>query len=288
MMKKKIYPFDVINYVILGVFTLITLYPFWYVVIGSLSNGLSYEMGGVFLVPVDVTFANFNVVFQDSRFWNAIRNTVIRTIIGTVVTLIFTSMVAYGMSRKELKFRSVFRGINMFTMFFSGGIVPFFMLVHWIGLYDNFLVYILPMMYSVYNMIVISSFFSNVPEELRESAILDGAGEFRVWLQIYMPLSKAVLATVGLWVAVSHWNAYMATLLYTKQGDSLITLQYYLMRVIKESSMPEGIDAGISGMITAKTVSYAAIVVAMLPIVCVYPLIQKQFAKGVLIGSVKG
>ena len=221
------------------------------------------------------------------RFWVALRNTVIRTILGTVVTLVFTSMVAYGMSRNEFHHRTVFRVLNMFTMFFSGGIVPFYMLVNWIGLYNNFLVYILPMMYSVYNMIVISTFFGNGPEELRESAILDGAGEFRVWLQIYMPLSKAVLATVGLWVAVGHWNAYMATLLYTND-DSLITLQYYLMRVIKDASMPDGIDGGLTGQITAKTVSYAAIVVATIPIICVYPLIQKQFAKGVLIGSVKG
>lgn len=161
------------------------------------------------------------------------------------------------------------------------------MLVNWIGLYNNFLVYILPMSYSVYNMIVMSSFFGNIPEELRESAVMDGAGEFRVWLQIYMPLSKAVLATVGLWVAVGHWNAYMATLLYTNK-DSLITLQYYLMRVIKDASMPDGIDGAIAGEITSKTVSYAAIVVATVPIICVYPLIQKQFAKGVLVGSVKG
>ena len=196
-------------------------------------------------------------------------------------------MVAYAMSRKELRHRKVFRAVNMFTMFFSGGIVPFYMLVNWIGLYNNFLVYILPMSYSVYNMIVMSSFFGNIPEELRESAVMDGAGEFRVWLQIYMPLSKAVLATVGLWVAVGHWNAYMATLLYTNK-DSLITLQYYLMRVIKDASMPDGIDGAIAGEITSKTVSYAAIVVATVPIICVYPLIQKQFAKGVLVGSVKG
>ena len=287
-MKNKIYPFDIFNFFILGLFTFVTLYPFWYVVIGAFSNGTSYEMGGVFIAPVDFTFANFKVVFADERFWYAIRNTVIRTLLGTFVSVFFTSMVAYGMSRKELKGRKIFRALNMFTMFFSGGIVPFFMLVHWIGLYDNFLVYILPMMYSVYNMIVISSFFGNVPEELRESAVLDGAGEFRVWLQIYMPLSKAVLATVGLWVAVSHWNAYMATLLYTRHENNLITLQYYLMRVIKDASMPDGMDPSMSGIITAKTVSYAAIVIAMLPIVCVYPLIQKQFAKGVLVGSVKG
>ena len=287
-MKRKIHPFDMFNFAILGIFTFITLYPFWYVLIGAFSNGTAYEMGGVFLFPVEPTFANFKVVFADERFWYAIRNTGIRTLLGTLLTVLFTSMVAYGMSRKELKGRKIFRAINMFTMFFSGGIVPFFMLVHWIGLYDNFLVYILPMMYSVYNMIVISSFFGNIPEELRESAILDGAGEFRVWLQIYMPLSKAVLATVGLWVAVAHWNAYMATLLYTRHENNLITLQYYLMRVIKDASMPEGMDPGMTGMITAKTVSYAAIVVAMLPIVCVYPLIQKQFAKGVLVGSVKG
>ena len=268
-------------------FILITFYPFWYVIIGSFTNGLTYEMGGVLILPKDVTLANFRVVFNDDRLWVAFRNTVLRTVLGTGVALLFTSMVAYAMSRRELRHRKFFRAVNMFTMFFSGGIVPFYMLVNWIGLYNNFLVYILPMTYSVYNMIVMSSFFINIPEELRESAVMDGAGEFRVWMQIYMPLSKAVLATVGLWVAVGHWNAYMATLLYTDK-DSLITLQYYLMRLIKDASMPEGLDGGLVNQISSKTVSYAAIVVATIPIICVYPLIQKQFAKGVLVGSVKG
>ena len=287
MRKKKIYPFDIFNYALLILFAIVTLYPFWYVIIGSVTNGLVYELGGVWLLPKNFTTANFSVVLHDDRLWVAFRNTIVRTVFGTAVALLFTSMVAYAMSRKELRHRKVFRAVNMFTMFFSGGIVPFYMLVNWIGLYNNFLVYILPMSYSVYNMIVMSSFFGNIPEELRESAVMDGAGEFRVWLQIYMPLSKAVLATVGLWVAVGHWNAYMATLLYTNK-DSLITLQYYLMRVIKDASMPDGIDGAIAGEITSKTVSYAAIVVAPVPIICVYPLIQKQFAKGVLVGSVKG
>lgn len=286
-MKQKINVFDIVNYTILVLFALITLYPFWYVIVGSFNNGLDYELGGVWLFSRKFTFANYIAVFNDNLLWIAFRNTILRTVIGTVIALLFTSMVAYAMSRKELKHKGFFRIVNMFTMFFSGGLVPFYLLVNIIGLYNNFLVYILPMMYSVYNMIVISSFFKNLPEEIRESAVIDGAREWTIWLRIYIPLSKAVLATVGLWIAVGHWNSYMATLLYTDK-ESLTTLQYYLMRIIKDAAMPDGLDGGIVGQVTAKTITYAAIVIATIPIVCLYPLIQGQFAKGAVVGSLKG
>jgi len=286
-MKPKLHAFDIFNYIILTLFVIITLYPFWYVIIGSFNDGLDYELGVVWLFPRQFSLANYIVVFRDNRLWIAFRNTILRTVIGTIVALLFTSMVAYAMSRRELKHKAFFRIVNMFTMFFSGGIVPFYLLVNMIGLYNNFLVYILPMMYSVYNMIVIQSFFRNIPEEIRESALMDGAREWTIWLKIYIPLSKPVLATVGLWVAVGHWNSYMATLLYTDK-DSLITLQYYLMRIIKDAAVPDGIDGGIIGKITAKTISYAAIVIATVPIVCLYPLIQDQFKKGAVVGSLKG
>lgn len=286
-MKKKYNAFDIVNLITLAIFAFLTLYPFWYVIIGSFSDGINYSLGGVFLFPRIFTINNYLVVLKDSRLWVAFRNSILRTIIGTVVSLLFTSMVAYAMSRKELRHKSFFRFANMFTMFFSGGIIPFYLLVNAIGLYNNFFVYILPMAYSVYNMIIISSFFRNLPEEIRESAVIDGAREWRIWISIYMPLSKSVLATVGLWIAVSHWNSYMATLLYTDK-DSLITLQYYLLRIIKDASIPEGIDAGIVGQVTAKTITYAAIVIATIPILCLYPLILKQFSKGAIVGAIKG
>ncbi|MDR1094223.1 MAG: carbohydrate ABC transporter permease [Clostridiales bacterium] len=287
-MKRKIHAFDIVNAVLLALFAFVTIYPFWYVLVGSFNNGIDYSFGGVWLWPRAFTADSYRVVFADPRLWHSLLITVLRTVIGTAVSLAFTSLVAYAMSRRELKHKAFFQAANLITMFFSGGLIPFYLLVNIIGLYDNFLVYILPMTYSVFNMIVIASFFRGLPDELRESARIDGANEFRIWLTLYMPLSKAVLATVGLWVAVGHWNSYMATLLYTKSDtERLWTLQYYLLRLIKESSLPSGENLA-DGAVSAQTVTFAAMVVATIPMAALYPLLSKYFAKGAVVGSIKG
>ena len=286
--KRNITAFDVVNYAVLGLFALITLYPFLYVLAGSFNDGLDYAGGGVWIVPRKVTMANYTVVMQDLAFWKAFGNTVAITVIGTVCALLFTSAVAYAMSRKELRFRRVFQWLNLFAMFFSGGLIPYFFIINLLGLYDNFLVYIIPSVYSVYNMIIVQSFFRSIPEELREAAVIDGAGELRIWLTIYMPLSKPVLATVGLWLATGFWNSYFTTMVYTR-GVDLATLQYHLMKMIKQAKVDTGgMDPSLIAQTTSQTISYAAIVIATIPIVCVYPFIQKHFAKGVMIGSLKG
>ena len=280
--------FDIINYIFLAVLAFITLYPFWFVLIGSFSQGEDYSGGGVWVWPRIWSSASYIVVLKDSRFWIALRNTVVRTILATVLSVGFTSMVAYAMSRPNLKHKPFFQWVNLFTMFFSGGLVPYYLVIVAIGLYDTFWVYILPSIYSVYNMIVLSSFFRSIPESIRESAVLDGAGDFRIWLQMYMPLSKPALATIALWVAVGHWNSYMATMLYTRDAN-LTTLQYFLMRVIKEANVSyEGITWEIRNDVTPQTISYAAIVVATIPILMVYPFLQRFFTKGIMIGSLKG
>ena len=154
------------------------------------------------------------------------------------------------------------------------------------GLYDSFLVYIIPSMYSVYNMLILSNFFKGIPEEIHESAIIDGASEIVIWWKIYMPISKPVLATVALWVATGHWNSYFKTMVYTKSQD-LITLQYYLVKLIKSTSIDPSIDPAMAETITSQSVSYAALVVATLPILFVYPFLQRFFTKGIALGSLK-
>ncbi len=286
--RKKKFTFDIWEAVIvfvLALLALITLYPFLYTLAGSFNDGKDFELGGVWLLPRKFTLQNYATIVADGRFWVALGNTVLRTVIGTTLALLFTSGVAYGMSQKELPYKGFFRTFNLITMFFSGGIIPFFLVVNILGLYNNFLVYILPSLYSVYNMIVMQSFFRGISQNVREAAVLDGANEFRVWWSIYLPMSTPVLATVGLWIAVMHWNSYLPTLLYTDKAESIWTLQYYLMRIIKDASMPEG--GLVSENVTAQTVSFAAMVLAMLPIVCVYPFLQKHFAKGAALGSVK-
>lgn len=165
--------------------------------------------------------------------------------------------------------------------------MPYYLMINLIGLYDSFLVYIIPTMYSVFNMIIISVFFRSIPNEIHEAAVMDGANEYRIWWSIYMPNSKPVLATVGLWIIVGHWNSYMPTLLYTSRSENMWTLQYYLMRIIRDASMPEGLDGILSEQITPQTVSLAAMIVAMLPMIILFPFVQKFFTKGALGGSLK-
>ena len=230
--------------------------------------------------------ANYQAVLGDPKLYLSFGNTVLVTVLGTFASLLFTSFVAYGMSQKSLRGKKFFWTVNLITMFFSGGMVPFYLLILTLGLYDNFLVYIVPSVYSVYNMIILSSFFRSIDSGIRESAMIDGASEFRIWT-LYLPISKPALATVGLWIAVSRWNTYMPTLLYTSREENLWLLQYYMMRLIKEFSMPET-EGFISDQVSAQTVTYASIVVSVLPIMLVYPFLSKYFTKGIMVGALKG
>ncbi|MGN1077521.1 MAG: carbohydrate ABC transporter permease [Candidatus Gallimonas sp.] len=288
---KKIRKMSVADFVIYGFMLLcviVMIYPFLFVLGGSFSDGQDYMNGGVWLFPRRWTLANYQVIVSDSVLWTAYRNTFLRTFFGSLLSLTFTSFVSYAMSRKELKFRRFFQIANLITMFFGGGLIPYFALINFIGLYDSFFVYIVPALYSVYNMIIISSGYRAISEELHDSAVLDGAGELRIWAQIYFPLSKAVHATVLLWLVVGNWNAYYGTMLYTRGGPEVVTLQYYLMGVINKASYTPDVGGEILEQVTSRTVSYAAIVIAVLPILFVYPFLSKYFTKGVMVGSLKG
>lgn len=287
--KKKVNlnAFDIVNHALLVLFLLICLFPIIYVLAGSFNQGADYTKGGVIFFPRKFTFENYLLVFKDSGLFIGFRNTIIRTIVGTVLGLFFTSLVAYGMSRKELKFKNDIYIINIVTMFFSGGLIPFYMFMKQLQLENTFLIYIIPNLYNVYNMLVISSFFRNIPEEIHESATLEGASEFRIFVSIYLPFSKAVLATVALWIAVGHWNSFFDTMIYTRD-DNLVTLQYFLLKVIKSASVTEGMPEGMVQNVSAQTVSLAAIILSVIPIVCVLPSIQKHFSTGIAIGSLKG
>lgn len=280
--------FDYIIYAVMLISVIIMIYPILYVIGGSFSDGQDYMGGGVWLFPRIWTTANYQVIVSDAMLWIAYRNTALRTLFGSLLSLTFTSAVAYAMSRKELKFRGFFQIANLITMFFGGGIIPYFALINFIGLYDSFWVYIVPALYSVYNMIIISSGYRGLSEEMHDSAVIDGAGEIRIWAQIYLPLSKAVHATVLLWLIVGNWNSYYSTMLYTHGGEHVIMLQYYLMGVINKASYTPDVGGEILEQVTSRTVSYAAIVIAMLPVLFVYPFLSKYFTKGVLVGSLKG
>jgi putative aldouronate transport system permease protein len=284
--KVKIYPFDVLNFVFLGIFCLLCIYPIIYVLVGSFSQGADYEKGGVYFIPRIFTFQNYSVVLEKPDLWSSYWVTIGRTVIGTLTALVFTSVVAYAMSR-DLKGKKIFYWINIFTMFFGGGLVPYFLIIKSVGLYDNFLVYIIPSIYSVYNMIVISSFFKQISNEIHEAAIVDGANEFRIWWQIYMPLSGPVLATVALWLAVGHWNSYFDTMIYTSSKE-LHTLQYFLLEAIQTSTLTEGLPPTMMEKMTSKTISLAAIIISVIPVLMFFPFVRKNFQSGIMVGSLKG
>lgn len=261
-----------------------------YVLACSLNTGTDYIKGGIYLWPREWTLENFLLVLNDDRLWRSYGITIARTVIGTISALIYTAIVGYAMSRQNLRGRNTFYKIFIFTMFFSGGTVPYYLIISALGLFDSFLVYIIPCLFSVYNMLVFSNFFRGIPEEIRESAVMDGASEFRIFTSIIMPLSTPVISTVALWIAVGHWNSFYDTMLYTSD-NKLWTLQYYLMKVIKESSIPTnigGLPSDILQNVSPETVSFAAIIISIIPILVVYPLIFKMLTKGVVVGSLKG
>ena len=285
----KMNTFDWINYAFFALIAIIMIFPFWYVLVGSFSDGLDYMAGGVWLWPRKWSLVNFKMILNDSRLLIAYRNTILRVIIGTTTQVLFTSFVAYAMSRSDLPGKKVFRIINIFTLFFSGGFIPYYLIITSLGLYDSFLVYILPSLYSASNMIILCAFFKDIPNELHEAAIMDGASEIKIWWTIYMPLSKPIIATVALWITVGHWNAYFNTMVFTR-NPQLITLQYYLLKVIKESSMPSGdfLTAAELEQVNSTTVSYAAIIIATLPIIFVYPYVSRYFLNDLKEGGIKG
>lgn len=286
-LNHRIRAFDVILFILMALFCLMCIYPIVYVLAGSFNQGADYSIGGVYFLPRLFTFENYRVVLSDGQMWWSYFVTIGRTVLGTASALIFTSVVAYAMSRPNLKFKPFFYWVNIFTMFFSGGLIPYFLIIRTFGLYDSFLVYIIPSLYSVYNMIVLQSGFKSIDGEIHDAAVVDGAGELRIWWQIYMPLSKPVLATIVLWLAVGHWNSYFDTMIYTN-SEELQTLQYFLLKAIQTSSMTEGMPPELMERLSAKTISLAAIIISIIPVLCFFPLVRKNFASGIMIGSLKG
>lgn len=282
--------FDIFLIVLFVLLVLIMIYPVYFVVVCSFNEGADYISGGIYLFPRKATLYNYVVVFANKELWSAYFITISRTVLGTTIALSFTTMVAYAMSRKELPFKKTIYIINIFTMFFGGGLIPFFLVIKLLNFYDTYWLYLIPCMYSVYHMIVISSYFSSLPEELREAAVLDGAGEWRMLLTIAVPLSTPVLATVGLWTAVGHWNSFFDAMVFT-QSSELVTLQLYLMRLINSNNLNLGsvtLPENVAENMTPEVITFASIVVGVLPIMIVFPFISKYFEKGIMIGSVKG
>ena len=286
--------FDWINYFIMMILAFVMIYPLWYCIAGSLNEGMDYLRGGVFLWPRKWTFANYKAVFLDKAILNAFGITILKCLIGTVTSVLCTAMAAYAITRPNLKLKRIYIPFIMLTMFFSGGLIPYFVLIVDLNLYDSFLVYIIPTMFSAYNMIIIQSFMRELSGELIESAKLDGAGEYRIFFQMILPLSKPVLATIALFTVVTHWNSYFDSMMYTSSQE-LQTIQLFLKKVITDPSVSRGLGSAATiaipdqaATLTPQVVKLATMVVTALPVISIYPFLQRYFVKGVTMGSVKG
>ena len=282
---------DILFYIIVGAFMLCCFYPVYFVILASFSSSTAVNSGAMLLWPVDFHLTGYEFVFSDARIITGYTNTIMYTVCGTVIGLIFSLMAGYSLSRKDLPFRNAIMMIMVFTMYFHGGMIPTYLVIKNLGLINTRAVLIILGCVSVYNIILIRTFFqSNLPDELYEAAIIDGCGNMRFFLQFALPLSKAIIAVIALYLAVGYWNSYYNALVYTNQ-NSLKPLQLFIREMLMQSnSTPDFADAELAAqhMLMLQVIKYAVIVVATVPIMCVYPFLQKYFVQGVMIGSVKG
>ena len=288
--------FECVNYFLLALIAISMLYPFIYVLAISLNDANDSQLGGIWLYPRVLSFESYAIVFSDPSLLQALWISVARTVLGTALTVIGCSMFAYVFIRNEFVLYKPLKGFFFFAMFFGGGgLIPTYMLYLDLGLYDNFLVYVIPSIINLWYVTLFRTYFRSIPNELLEAARIDGAGEFQVFTRVLLPVCKPIIATITLFSAVAQWNSYRDTLYYT-MDDNLRSLQYIVMQIIKKAEGSNMIDRSEMFEIfhgnasTADPVSLrmAITICTVLPIIMVYPVLQKHFMKGMMIGSMKG
>ncbi len=284
--------FYTISGIFLALLLLLVAYPLIYVLSASFSSGNAVSAGRVVLWPVDFSLEGYKAVFNKSDIWPAYLNTILYTVVGTFINVAMVMIAAYPLSRSDLKGRNVVMVLFTFTMFFGGGMIPFYILLTQLHMIDTFWVMVVPGALSVYNMIIARTFIqSSIPGELFEAASIDGCSDTRYFFEILLPLSKAIIAVLALFSAVGHWNSYFNAMMYlntrSKMPLQIVLREILIMNQIDYSTVgdPELIlKMGNLGDV----LKYALIVVSTVPILCVYPFVQKYFVKGVMIGSIKG
>ncbi|MBO0993360.1 carbohydrate ABC transporter permease [Bacillus sp. SD088] len=290
---KKITLFDFILTICMIIVIIITLYPFLNILAISLNNAVDTAKGGIYIWPRDFTFANYTEVFgSNDRLLQAFIMSVTRTVVGTLTGIIASTMLAYTLSRKDFVFNKPVAILLVLTMFVSGGLIPDYMLIRNLGLVNDFMVYILPMLISAFNVIIIRSFMDNLPKALEESAKMDGANDFTIFSRIILPLSLPVIATISLFLAVGQWNSWFDTYLYARSNENLTTLQYELMKILDNASSSGGdINSQNAQFVSKQTnpqsLKMAITIIATVPILMVYPFLQKYFVTGLTLGAVK-
>lgn len=282
--------FQVAAVVFVCVISVMMLYPFIHILSLSFSTPAESVRPGIHLYPQEASVASYKQAFQTSGIWLGYYNTIFRTAVGTGLSLVCMTLGAYALSKKYLPHRSTITMVVVITMFFSGGLIPTVLLIKNIGLYDTRWALIIPGMFNTFYLLILRNFLMSIPQELEDSAKMDGANDIHVLFRVVLPLSKPILATVGLWVAVHHWNEWFNALLYV-QDQSKIVLQIYLRRLIVENDnaeMQRLMEQASEEQVVAETVKAAVLMITMVPILTVYPFIQKHFVKGIMVGSLKG
>ncbi|WP_338113766.1 carbohydrate ABC transporter permease [Paenibacillus aquistagni] len=279
--------FDLVNMILLSLFTIVILVPLWNVVVSSFSSGRALAEGGFLFWPSEFSLENYRAVFRDESIWQSFLISVSKTVIGVVTHVFFCAMVGYGLSKKYVRGRKLYMTMGVITMFFSGGMIPTYLLIKSLGLLNSFWVYIIPALLSFYDVIILMNFFRNVPDSLEESAKIDGAGDWRIFLYIMIPLSMPAIATIALFNGVGQWNDFMTTKLYITD-QSLYPLQMKLYEIIVQSQTQSMQNSGTFAIeTTTKGVQLCTIVITTMPIVVMYPILQKYFISGMMLGAMK-
>ena len=283
---------DTVITIVLALIFFLTAYPFFLAIVLSFNEGLDAARGGIYFWPRSFTLENYVAFFRDERWIRGFFVSVTRTFIGTIVTTLFTALVAYGLSFEKLMFRKFYLGLLVLCMYFHGGLIPYYITLRMLGLLNSFWVYIIPQALSLFFVIVAISFFREIPQELYESAKLDGAGELTVLLKVYLPLSLPLLATIAIFSGVAHWNAWFDSAFFV-MDNNLRPMAFLLMEVINRSNVNTALSAMAAaapgGMrITPMSTQVTAMVISVVPIMFIYPFLQKYFVTGLTLGSVKG
>lgn len=286
--------FDVVNYTIMIVITIVTLYPFLHVLAISFNDSIDTIRGGITIIPRTFTLENYKKILSDPIIGWATFVSAMRTLIGTAAGILSTAMVAYVLSREDFFARRFVSGLFVVTMYVSGGMIPSYMLIRNLNLLNTFWVYIIPGLISAFNVIILRSYIEGLPYELQESAKIDGANDFIIFARIVMPLCIPVIATLSLFIAVGHWNSWFDTYLYCSYNKKLTTLQYELQKILVNAQLQltstqdiHSYGKGMKKTISPESIRMAMTVVATVPILLVYPFVQKYFVQGLVIGAVK-
>ncbi|HLR11302.1 MAG TPA: carbohydrate ABC transporter permease [Sporosarcina sp.] len=283
--------FTILNYVFLSIVALLVLYPLLFVVSASFSNPQYVISGEMWLWPKEFTVDAYEKVFKNKEIINGFINTVKYTVAGTALNVVMTILAAYPLSRKDFKGRGFFMAFIVFTMFFSGGLIPTYLLIRDLGMLNTFWVMIIPNAVAVWNIIIMRTFFQGIPTELEESAKIDGSGNFRILWSIVLPLSFPVIAVMVLFYSVGHWNSYFQALIYL-QDEKRFPLQLILRQILIQGQADDMVkgtsESFLQQQLSVEGLKYAVLIVANLPMLMLYPFLQKYFVKGVMIGSLKG